>query len=38
MARCIGLDIGSTSLKAAVLNLETGKVERIVATPFPVPA
>ncbi len=38
MARCIGLDVGSTSLKAAVLNLDTGNVERIVSTPFPAPA
>lgn len=38
MARCIGLDIGSTSIKAAVLNLESGQVERIASRPFPAPA
>jgi len=38
MTRCLGLDIGSTSIKAAVLNLDSGKVERIVSRPFPAPA
>lgn len=38
MPRCLGLDIGSTSLKAAVLNLDSGKVERIVSRPFPPPS
>ncbi|HVJ66813.1 MAG TPA: FGGY family carbohydrate kinase [Caulifigura sp.] len=37
MARCLGLDLGSTSIKAAILNLETGQVERIVSRPFPGP-
>jgi sugar (pentulose or hexulose) kinase len=38
MTRCLGLDVGSTSIKAAVLNLDTGKVERIVSRPFPAPS
>jgi sugar (pentulose or hexulose) kinase len=38
MARCIGLDLGSTSIKAAVLNLESGQVEHVVSQPFPAPA
>ncbi|HVJ69204.1 MAG TPA: FGGY family carbohydrate kinase [Caulifigura sp.] len=37
MPRCLGLDLGSSSIKAAVLNLETGKVERVVSQPFPGP-
>lgn len=38
MTRCLGLDVGSTSIKAAVLNLESGKVEKIVSRAFPAPA
>jgi sugar (pentulose or hexulose) kinase len=38
MPRSLGLDIGSTSIKAAVLNLESGKVEKIVSRPFPAPS
>jgi sugar (pentulose or hexulose) kinase len=38
MNRCLGLDVGSTSIKAGVLNLESGKVEKIVSRPFPAPS
>ncbi|QDT53388.1 Glycerol kinase [Caulifigura coniformis] len=37
MSRCLGLDLGSTSIKAAVLDLDSGGVERIVSRPFPAP-
>ncbi len=33
--RCLGLDIGSSSIKGAVLNLETSQVSHIVKEPFP---
>lgn len=32
---CLGLDIGSTSIKGAVLDLRTGEVRSIVRKPFP---
>ncbi len=35
--RCIGLDIGSSSIKGGILDLEAGRVERIEKTPFPDP-
>jgi len=38
MSRCLGLDLGSTSIKAAVLDLDSGRVERIVSRPFPAPS
>ncbi len=33
--RCLGLDIGSSSIKGAVLNLETGSIEHITREAFP---
>lgn len=33
--RCLGLDIGSSSIKGAVLDLETSSVSHIVREPFP---
>lgn len=33
--RCLGLDIGSSSIKGAVLDLETSQVSHIVREPFP---
>ncbi|MFO1007171.1 MAG: FGGY family carbohydrate kinase [Planctomycetaceae bacterium] len=35
--RCLGLDIGSSSIKGAVLDLDTGTVHSIVKEPFPAP-
>lgn len=35
--RFIGIDIGSTSIKGAVLNSESGQVEHIAREPFPNP-
>ncbi|MEI6539705.1 MAG: FGGY family carbohydrate kinase [Planctomycetota bacterium] len=35
--RCLGLDIGSSSIKGAVLDLETSSVSHIVREPFPNP-
>lgn len=35
--RCLGIDIGSSSIKGAILNLRSGQVERIVKEPFPDP-
>ena len=35
--RCLGLDIGSSSIKGAVLDLEFGTVHSIVKEPFPDP-
>lgn len=35
--RCLGLDIGSSSIKGAVLDLETSQVSHIVKEPFPDP-
>ncbi len=35
--RCLGIDIGSSSIKGAVLNLQSGSVERITKEPFPEP-
>lgn len=35
--RCLGLDIGSSSIKGAVLDLETSQVSHIVKEPFPEP-
>ncbi len=35
--RCLGLDIGSSSIKGAVLDLETSRVWHIVREPFPDP-
>ena len=35
--RCLGLDIGSSSIKGAVLDLETSQVSHIVREPFPDP-
>ena len=35
--RCLGLDIGSSSIKGAVLDLETSLVSHIVKEPFPDP-
>jgi hypothetical protein len=35
--RCIGLDIGSSSIKGGILNLETGAVEHTERAPFPEP-
>ncbi len=35
--QCLGLDIGSTSIKGAVLDLESGQVQSIVKEPFPDP-
>lgn len=35
--RCLGLDIGSSSIKGAVLDLEAGTVQSIVKEPFPAP-
>lgn len=35
--RCLGLDIGSSSIKGAVLDLDTGTVHSIVKEPFPDP-
>lgn len=33
--RCIGIDIGSSSIKGGILDLETGRVERTEKTAFP---
>ena len=35
--RCLGLDIGSSSIKGAVLDLDTSGVSHIVREPFPDP-
>lgn len=35
--RCLGIDIGSSSIKGAVLNLQSGQVESIAKEPFPDP-
>jgi len=35
--RCLGIDIGSSSIKGGVLNLASGKVEQIAREPFPDP-
>lgn len=35
--QCIGIDIGSSSIKGGILNLETGLVEHIEKNPFPPP-
>ncbi|MEJ7591920.1 MAG: FGGY family carbohydrate kinase [Planctomycetaceae bacterium] len=35
--RCLGLDIGSSSIKGAVLELDTSRVSHIVREPFPDP-
>ena len=35
--RCLGIDIGSSSIKGGVLNLATGKVEQLAKEPFPEP-
>jgi sugar (pentulose or hexulose) kinase len=35
MPRCLGLDVGSSSIKAAVLNLDTDRVETVRSRPFP---
>ena len=35
--RCLGLDIGSSSIKGAVLDLDTSEVSHIVREPFPDP-
>lgn len=35
--RCLGIDIGSSSIKGAILNLRSAQVERIVKEPFPDP-
>ena len=35
--RCIGLDIGSSSIKGGILDLETGKVTHTERTAFPEP-
>ncbi len=35
--QCLGLDIGSTSIKGAVLDLKSGQVHSIVKEPFPDP-
>ncbi len=35
--RCLGLDIGSSSIKGAVLDLETSQVSHIIKEPFPDP-
>lgn len=35
--QCLALDIGSSSIKGAVLNLETQSIEHVVRTPFPSP-
>lgn len=35
--RCLGLDIGSSSIKGAVLDLESGAVHSIFREPFPDP-
>ena len=35
--RCLGLDIGSSSIKGAVLDLETSRIWHIVREPFPDP-
>lgn len=34
---CLGLDVGSSSVKGAVLDLESGEVRSIVRQPFPAP-
>lgn len=36
--QCIGLDIGSSTIKGAVLDLESGTVHSITREPFPEPA
>ena len=33
--RCIGVDIGSSSIKGAVLNVAEGVIEDVVRAPFP---
>ena len=35
--QCLGLDIGSSSIKGAVLDLKSGQVHSIVKEPFPEP-
>ena len=35
--RCLGIDIGSSSIKGGVLNVATGKVEQLAREPFPDP-
>ena len=35
--RCLGLDIGSSTIKGAVLDLDSGAVQSIVKEPFPDP-
>ena len=35
--RCIGIDIGSSSIKGGVLNVATGRVEHIEKVAFPGP-
>ena len=35
--KCLGLDVGSTSIKGAVLDVERNEVGRPVAVPFPAP-
>jgi len=35
--RCLGIDIGSSSIKGAILNLQSGQVERVAKEPFPDP-
>ena len=35
--RCLGLDIGSSSIKGAILELDSGAVHSIVKEPFPDP-
>lgn len=36
--QCLGLDIGSSTIKGAVLDLESGTVHSIIREPFPEPA
>ena len=35
--RCIGIDIGSSSIKGGILDLAAGRVERTARVPFPEP-
>ncbi len=35
--RCLGLDVGSTTIKGAVLNLETDTLSHFQSVPFPAP-
>ena len=35
--RCLGLDVGSSSIKGAVLDLERRAVGAVVSEPFPAP-